>query len=89
MKNFLATTALAALIGAVAIGPADAGKRGHGGDGFRGHHGHHHGGHRHGGRGYYRDGKWIALGILGAAAVGALADDEDCFRNRRGRVVCR
>ncbi len=89
MKIILATTVIAALMAAVSIAPAEAGKRHHGGDGFRGHHSHYQGRGHHHGRGYYRDGRWIALGILGAAAVGALDDDDDCYRTRRGRVVCR
>lgn len=88
MRTILATAAIAAMMGAIAISPAEAGKRHHGGDGFRGDHGHYHGGRHHHGRGYWRDGKWIALGIIGSAAVGALADDDDCYRTRRGRVVC-
>lgn len=87
MKQFLATTAVAALVAAGSIVPAEAGKRHHGGDGYRGHHSHNHGHHR-GSRGYYKDGKWIALGILGAAAVQALDDDDECYRTRRGRLVC-
>jgi len=53
----------------------------------RGNHHAYNGGHR--GRGHYRNGKWIALGILGAAAAAAVAnsDDSACY-TRRGRRYC-
>jgi hypothetical protein len=86
MSKKLATLALAAAMTAGTMVPvADAGKRGHH---YRGdhHHGHH---ARHHGRGYYKNGKWIALGILGAAVGAAIADSEyrDCYY-RRGRRYC-
>jgi hypothetical protein len=87
MSKQLVSLALAAVLTAGTMVPAaDAGKRGHH---YRGdHHGKHHGRHhrRHHGRGYYKDGKWIALGILGAA-VGAAIADRDCYY-RRGRRYC-
>jgi hypothetical protein len=44
--------------------------------------------HDHHGRGHYRNGKWIALGILGAAAAAAAADaDRDCYY-RHGERYC-
>jgi hypothetical protein len=89
MSKKLATLALAAVLSAGTMVPAaDAGKRGHH---YRGDHHHykHHGRHHHRGRGYYKDGKWIALGILGAAVGAAIADREygDCYY-RRGRRYC-
>jgi len=89
MSTKLATLTLAAVLGAGTLVPAaDAGKRGHH---YRGHDSHHHGRHhrRHHGRGYYKDGKWIALGILGAAVGAAIAEHEyrDCYY-RRGRRYC-
>jgi hypothetical protein len=83
MTKFFATSALAVVLAAASAVPSAYADRGHG-HGYRGHayNGHHHG------RGYWRNGHWIALGVLGAAAVGAL-DDRDCWRNRYGRVVCR
>ncbi len=85
MSTKLATLALAVAMTAGTMVPAaDAGKRGHH---YRGHnHGHH---ARHHGRGYYKDGKWIALGILGAAVGAAIADSEyrDCYY-RHGRRYC-
>ena len=87
MKTILATTVASALLAAMSFGPAEAGKRG-GDHGFRGHHSEYHGDrHHHGPRGYWRDGKWIALGIAGAAVLDSLNDD-DCYRTRRGHVVC-
>jgi hypothetical protein len=86
MKNMLATSALAALLAAsTAIPAAQADRDGRGWHGGKHHsHGHRHNNNRHG---YWRDGKWITLGIIGGAAIGALADD-NCYRTRRGRVVC-
>jgi hypothetical protein len=86
MSKKLATLALAAAMAAgPAIPSADAGRRG---DHYRGdHHAHkHHRKHHRHGRGYYKDGKWIALGILGAA-VGAAIADRDCYY-RNGRRYC-
>lgn len=85
MSKKIATAVMAAAL-AVASGiPAYAGPRGHD-------HGDHarmyrDGGHRHHGRGHWHNGKWIALGILGAAAAAAAADREDCYY-RRGDRVC-
>jgi hypothetical protein len=85
MSKKVATLALAAAMTAGTMVPvADAGKRGHH---YRGDH--HRGHHRHHGRGYYKNGKWIALGILGAAVGAAIADSEyrDCYY-RHGRRYC-
>jgi hypothetical protein len=55
--------------------------------------GHYYGGGRHaynhGGRGHWHNGKWIALGILGAAAAAAIADSEyrHCYY-RYGHRYC-
>ncbi len=84
MTKIFATSALAVVLAAASAVPSAYADRGHG-HGYRGHHAYN-GGHH--GRGYWRNGRWIALGVLGAAAVGAL-DDRDCWRNRYGRVVCR
>jgi hypothetical protein len=85
MTKTLAALALAAALTAgTAIPAAEAGKRGHHYHGYsHNHHGHHHG------RGYWKDGKWIALGILGAAVGAAIADQEyrDCYY-RHGRRYC-
>jgi hypothetical protein len=90
MSKKLATIALtAALATATAIPSAYADRRGHD---FRGDHGRHQawngGRDHHRGRGHWHNGKWIALGILGAAAAGAAYADDDCYRTRSGRVVC-
>jgi hypothetical protein len=85
MSKKVATLALAAAMTAGTMVPvADAGSRGHH---YRGDH--HRGHHRHHGRGYYKNGKWIALGILGAAVGAAIADSEyrDCYY-RHGRRYC-
>jgi hypothetical protein len=86
MSKKLATLALAAALAAATTVPAaEAGKRGHH---YRGHHhAYHHGHHR--GRGHWHNGKWIALGILGAAVGAAIADSEyrDCYY-RHGRRYC-
>jgi hypothetical protein len=53
----------------------------HGGHGFRGGRHWSHGYGRHHGRGYWRNGRWIALGV-GAAIAGAAAADYyggDCY----------
>ena len=86
MSRKIAALALAAVFAAGTMIPAvqaDPGRGHH----YRGKHNGHHG--RHHGRGYYKDGKWIALGILGAAAAAAIADSEyrDCYY-RNGRRYC-
>lgn len=86
MSKKLATLALAAAFSAATVVPAAYADR------DRGHHyrGHHHGHHaRHHGRGHWKNGKWIALGILGAAVGAAIADSEyrDCYY-RHGRRYC-
>jgi hypothetical protein len=53
----------------------------HGGHGVRGHYAHGYGRGWHRGRGYWRGGRWIALGV-GAAVLGAAAADgyySDCY----------
>jgi hypothetical protein len=87
MSKTLAALALAAAMTAgTAIPAAEAGKRGHH---YHGNNHHKHHGHHHRGRGYYKDGKWIALGILGAAVGAAIADSRyrDCYY-RNGRRYC-
>lgn len=86
MSKKLATLALAAAFSAATVVPAAYADR------DRSHHyrGHHHGHHaRHHGRGHWKNGKWIALGILGAAVGAAIADSEyrDCYY-RHGRRYC-
>jgi hypothetical protein len=85
MSRKIAALALAAVFAAGTMVPTvQAGDRG------RHYSGNHHGHHgRHHGRGYYKNGKWIALGILGAAAAAAIADSEyrDCYY-RNGRRYC-
>ncbi len=66
----LATLALAAVLSAATVVPAaqaDPGRH------YRGNHQAYNGGH-HRGRGHWHNGKWIALGILGAAVGAAIAD---------------
>lgn len=87
-KNIATMALVGALTLATSIPTAQAERRHRGGDHFKGgnHYSQsHHRGHR--GRGHYVNGKWIALGILGAVAAGALNDDRDCYR-RRGRTYC-
>lgn len=92
MTKKIVTMALAAALAATTVLPtvADAGpRRGRNFDNHGNHHVHN-GGHRgHRGRGHYRNGKWIALGILGAAAAAAVANSDDvgCYR-RNGRRYC-
>lgn len=88
MRTTLVSTALAAVLAAsTAIPAAHADRDGRGWQGGK-HYSHGYRGGRHHGHGYWRGGKWIALGVLGAAALNAL-DDDDCYRTRGGRVVCR
>ena len=84
MSKLIATTTLAAALAATALVPAAQADR------FRhhGYHGTHHsyyGRYHHHRHGYWHNGRWIALGILGAAAVDAL--DRDCYW-RHGRRYC-
>jgi hypothetical protein len=85
MSKKLATLALAAAVAAGSVIPAaqaDPGRH------YRGNHHAYNGGH-HRGRGHWHNGKWIALGIIGAAAAAAAADSEyrDCYY-RNGRRYC-
>lgn len=86
MSKNIATLALAAILSTATIVPAAQADR----DGrhhYRGHHSHNHHGH-HRGRGYWKDGKWIALGIIGAATAAAIAEsNRDCYY-RHGRRYC-
>jgi hypothetical protein len=68
---------------------ADAGGRHYRGGYNHGWHGRHYGrGYGHRGRGYWRNGRWIALGV-GAAIAGAAAASayDDCYW-RHGRRYC-
>lgn len=60
-----------ALAGTSAVPAAEAAPRGRGYDNHGGDRGHD---RHHRGRGHYKNGKWIALGILGAAAAAAIAN---------------
>jgi hypothetical protein len=81
MSKIIATTMLAAAMATSAVVPTvQAGGRHY----YHGHHSSWHGGHH--GHGYWRNGRWIALGILGAAAAGAAAD-RDCYW-RHGHRYC-
>jgi coproporphyrinogen III oxidase-like Fe-S oxidoreductase len=87
MSKKIVALALAAAMTAGTVIPAahaDRDRRHYRGD----HHERHHGHHRRHGRGYWKDGKWIALGILGAATAAAIADSQrDCWY-RNGRRYC-
>lgn len=87
MRKYLVIGSIAAIASTLALAPAEAGRRGDGQRHLDNHHGYNHSGHNRR-NGYWRDGKWIALGILGAVAASALNNDDDCYRTRRGRVVC-
>jgi hypothetical protein len=88
MTTKIMAAIVAGVVGVASLAPvAQADRRGDR-DHSRSYHSERH--YRHAGRhhrhGYWRDGKWIALGIIGGAALNAL--DDDCYRTRRGRVVC-
>lgn len=88
MSKKIATMALATVMALATSIPAAQADRGRGGHYYNNGHHSYHGGHRgHRGNSHWRNGKWIALGILGAAAVGALNDGGDCYR-RNGRRYC-
>jgi hypothetical protein len=83
MSKTLATLALVAAVSAVPVVPAAQADPGHH---YRNHA---YNGRHHHGRGYWHNGKWIALGVLGAAVGAAIADSEyrDCYY-RHGRRYC-
>lgn len=89
MSKKIVTMALAAVLTVATSIPAAQAHRDRGGHHYNNGHHAYQGGHRsHRGNGHWRNGKWIALGILGAAAVGALDDGGgDCYR-RHGRRYC-
>jgi hypothetical protein len=84
MSKKIATAALAAVLAFSATAPAAfAGPR-HGGE----RHYYRDAGRHHGERGHWHNGKWVALGILGAAAAAAAANaDRDCYY-RHGERYC-
>ena len=86
IKKFAAMALAIALVTTSAIPAAEAGPRGRGYDNHGGERDH---GRHHRGRGHYKNGKWIALGILGAVAAAAVANSESsgCYY-RRGRRYC-
>jgi hypothetical protein len=92
MKKYLgiAAAVMAAVPLATFSTTADARDFHHGGHGHygHGHYGRGYGGGWHRGRGYWHDGRWIALGV-GAAIVGAAAADAygDCYW-RYGHRYC-
>jgi hypothetical protein len=95
MKKFIgiaAALATALPLATFGAATADAGYRGghgwHGGHGFRGHYSRGYGRGYHRGRGYWHNGRWIALGV-GAAILGAAAADGyyDCYY-RYGNRYC-
>jgi hypothetical protein len=86
MSKKIAAAAMSAVLALTAIAPAALAGPRHGGD----RHYYRDGGHdrHHGGRGHWKNGKWIALGILGAAAAAAVADsNRDCYY-RHGERYC-
>lgn len=90
MRKFISSlAALGAALAVVAVTPAaDAGPRHYRGNHYNGHHGHY-GRYHHRGRGYWRNGRWIALGIGAAIAAGAAGAyyDRDCYW-RHGYRYC-
>jgi hypothetical protein len=90
MRKYISSiAALGAALAMVAATPAaDAGPRHYRGNHYNGHHGHY-GRYHHRGRGYWRNGRWIALGIGAAIAAGAAGAyyDRDCYW-RHGYRYC-
>jgi hypothetical protein len=82
MSNKIATAALAAVLSVATVIPSAYADRSHG----RHFNGHAYNDH-HRGRGYWHNGRWVALGILGAAAAAAANDYNDCYW-RHGRRYC-
>ena len=88
MSRKITSIALAAATAAASILPSALPAQADPGRHYRGHYaysGHYHRGHR----GYWHNGQWIALGILGAAVGAAIADSEyrHCYY-RYGRRYC-
>jgi len=73
----IATVALSSMLALTALVPVAQADRFH--RSFRGHHAWGDGYH-HRGRGYWHNGRWIALGVLGAAAAAAATESyRDCY----------
>lgn len=90
MRKFVsAIAALGTAVSMIAIAPAAEARSGHH---YRGghHYGHHYRGHhgRHHGRGYWHNGRWIALGVGAAIAAGAAAAASDNCYWRHGERYC-
>jgi hypothetical protein len=88
MSRNIATVALAAMLTLATSIPAAQADRGRGHHYNNAHHSYQGSYRSHRGNGHWRNGRWIGLGILGAAAIGALDDGgRDCYR-RYGRRYC-
>lgn len=75
MSKQFAAASLAALLSIAAIVPAAQADRYR--HGYGNHHANYGGHHR---RGHWHNGRWIALGVLGAVAAGAAAESyNDCY----------
>jgi hypothetical protein len=90
MRKYIGLAAALATALPLATFATTADARGFHGHGFHGHYGHGYGrGWHRGGRGYWHNGRWIALGV-GAAVLGAAAADGyygDCYW-RYGHRYC-